>query len=78
MLRASSRQDEGMKTNVGGIVTESRLGMYGTFWLRKIALLNPCPQRFVELGIKHSSGSGSRFVVRQYIFLDGRTAMWKV
>lgn len=68
-----------MSTSRGDIVSEARLGrIYGTFWLCKIALLNPRPQRFVELGIKHSCGSGSRFVVRQYIFLDGRTAVWKV
>lgn len=65
-----------MKVYRGDVVTEASLRrIYGTFWLREIALLNTCPQSFVELGIKHGSGSGSRFVVRQYIFLDGRTAM---
>lgn len=57
-------------------MTETRLGrIYSTFRLREITLLNTCPQSFVELGIKHGRGSGSRFVVRQYIFLDGRTAV---
>lgn len=68
-----------MKISHGDIVTEARLGrISSTFGLRKVALLNSCPQRFVELGIKHGCGSGSRFVVRQYIFLDGGTAVWKV